>query len=83
MKFGVRPRALKKVLMPVLLAAVATTFLSVCLGPPALHRFVLGYDETMLTSEQQLLLLNIARRYSGFPIHFTTTSNIAATFDWT
>ena len=33
--------------------------------------------------EQQLLLLNIARWHAGLSFHFTTTSNIAATFDWT
>jgi hypothetical protein len=54
-----------------------------CAGPPALQRSVIGYDETTARLEQQLLLLNIARVNSGLPIHFTTTSSIAATFDWT
>jgi len=54
-----------------------------CVGPPALQRSVIGYDETTARLEQQLLLLNIARVNSGLPIHFTTTSSIAATFDWT
>lgn len=80
---NLRPKALKRVLVQALFAALASTLLSACLGPPALHRSVLGYDETVLTLEQQLLLLNIARRHNGFPVHFTTTSNIAATFDWT
>ena len=31
----------------------------------------------------KLLLLNIARTHNGMPVHFTTTSSIAATFDWT
>ena len=54
-----------------------------CAGPPALQRSVIGYDETTAQLEQQLLLLNIARLDVGLPIHFTTTSSIAATFDWT
>jgi len=59
------------------------TLLSACVGPTALHRSVLAYDETTLQIEQQLLLLNIARWHAGLSLHFTTTSNIAATFDWT
>ena len=54
-----------------------------CAGPPALQRAVIGYDQTTADLEQQLLLLNIARINAGEPIHFTTTSSIAATFDWT
>jgi hypothetical protein len=54
-----------------------------CAGPPALQRAVIGYDETTAKLDQQLLLLNIARLNAGLPIHFTTTSSIAATFDWT
>ena len=53
-----------------------------CVGPPALQRAVIGYDETTAKLDQQLLLLNIARLSSGLPIHFTTTSSIAASFDW-
>ncbi len=53
-----------------------------CLGPPTLQRAVIGYDETTAKLDQQLLLLNIARLSSGLPIHFTTTSSIAASFDW-
>ena len=65
----------------ILLACV--TLVAACVGPTALHRSVLAYDETTLQIEQQLLLLNIARWHAGLPLHFTTTSNIAATFDWT
>ncbi len=54
-----------------------------CMGPPALHRAVLGYDTVTSKLEQQLLLLNIARKATGRPVHFTVTSSIAATFDWT
>ena len=78
-----RIKGVRKVLLRVLLVAMASTLLPACLGQPALHRSVLGYDETVLTTEQQLLLLNIARQHNGIPVHFTTTSNIAATFDWT
>ncbi len=53
-----------------------------CAGPPALERAVIGYDQTTAKLEQQLLLLNIARMNAGEPIHFTKTSAIAATFDW-
>jgi hypothetical protein len=62
---------------------VAATVLGGCVGPPVLERQVLGYDEVTSEIEQKLLLLNIARVDAGRPIHFTTTSSIAATFDWT
>lgn len=54
-----------------------------CAGPLVLERQVLGYDEVTSALDQKLLLLNIARVDRGRPIHFTTTSSIAATFDWT
>ena len=57
--------------------------LGACAGPPTLQRSVIGYDEKTARLDQQLLLLNIARVNSSLPIHFTTTSSIAATFDWT
>ena len=57
--------------------------LGACAGPPALQHSVIGYDETTARLDHQLLLLNIARVNSGLPIHFTTTSSIAASFDWT
>jgi len=62
---------------------LAATVLGGCVGPPVLERQVLGYDEVISEIEQKLLLLNIARVDAGRPIHFTTTSSIAATFDWT
>jgi len=61
---------------------VAATVLGGCVGPPVLERQVLGYDEVTSEIEQKLLLLNVARVDVGRPIHFTTTSSIAATFDW-
>jgi len=62
---------------------VAATLLGGCIGPPVLERQVLGYDEVTSEIDQKLLLLNIGRIDAGRPIHFTTTSSIAATFDWT
>ena len=64
------------------LALVAASGIAGCAGPPALERAVIGYDQTTAKLEQQLLLLNIARMNAGEPIHFTKTSAIAATFDW-
>jgi hypothetical protein len=54
-----------------------------CVGPPALHKSVLGYDETTNQLEQEILLLNIARLSQESPVHFTVTGSIAATFDFT
>ena len=68
------------VLAPMISLAVA---LGGCVGPPVLQEQVIAYDEVTSEIEQALLLLNIARVDSGRPVHFTTTSSIAATFDWT
>lgn len=54
-----------------------------CVGPPVLERQVLGYDGVAKTLDEKLLLLNIARVDKGQNVHFTSTSSIAATFDWT
>ncbi len=54
-----------------------------CVGPPALHKSVLGYDHTTNLLEQEILLLNIARLSQESPVHFTVTGSIAATFDFT
>ena len=48
-----------------------------------LERQVLGYDEVTRTLDEKLLLLNIARVSNNDPVHFTSTSSIAATFNWT
>jgi hypothetical protein len=48
-----------------------------------LERQVLGYDQIAKTLNEKLLLLNIARVANGEAVHFTSTSSIAATFDWT
>lgn len=57
--------------------------LSACAGPPALHRAVLSYDETISRLESEMLLLNVARLQAELPPHFTVTSSVAATFNWT
>jgi len=44
---------------------------------------VLGYDEVTRMLDEKLLLLNIARVSNQEPVHFTSTSSIAATFNWT
>lgn len=54
-----------------------------CAGPPVLQRQVLGYDEVTKSLDEKLLLLNIARVANYENVHFTSTSSIAATFDWT
>ena len=66
--------------MTLLLMALAVAG---CAGPPVLERQVIGYDEVTSRLDQSLLLLNIARADRGRPVHFTSTSSIAATFDWT
>ena len=62
---------------------VLALMLTGCVGPPALHRSVLGYDETTNQLDQEILLLNIARLSHEAPVHFTMTGSIAATFDFT
>src|SRR5499427_6391560 len=66
-----------------LLAGAITVAISGCVGPPVLERQVLGYDEVTKTLDEKLLLLNIARVSNQEPVHFTSTSSIAATFNWT
>jgi hypothetical protein len=66
-----------------LLAGAITIAVSGCLGPPVLERQVLGYDEVTRALDEKLLLLNIARVSNQEPVHFTSTSSIAATFNWT
>jgi hypothetical protein len=66
-----------------LLAGAITVAISGCVGPPVLERQVLGYDEVTKMLDEKLLLLNIARVSNQEPVHFTSTSSIAATFNWT
>jgi hypothetical protein len=72
-----RPRPMRALAM----SSIAL-LLSGCLGPVSLRDAVLGYDRTVSGIERELLLLNIARLRDRVPVHFTVTSNIAATFDY-
>ena len=66
-----------------LLPGVIAVAVSDCAGPPVLEQQVLGYDEVTKTVDDKLLLLNIARVANIETVHFTSTSSIAATFNWT
>jgi hypothetical protein len=66
-----------------LLTGAIAVAISGCVGPPVLERQVLGYDEVTKALDEKLLLLNIARVSNQEPVHFTSTSSIAATFNWT
>jgi len=67
----------------ILAGCVVALVLSGCLGPTVLDQQVLSYDEVTRKLDEKLLLLNIARVDTDESIHFTSTSTIAATFDWT
>jgi hypothetical protein len=71
-----------RAILSLLTGAIAAA-VSGCVGPPVLERQVLGYDEVTRTLDEKLLLLNIARVSNYEPVHFTSTSSIAATFNWT
>ncbi|MGD8262778.1 MAG: hypothetical protein PVF14_16200 [Desulfobacterales bacterium] len=66
---------------PIFLVAGAL-ILAGCIGPVALHKAVLEYDDTVQRLESEILLLNIARLHNNLPDHYTVTSAIAATFDF-
>ena len=66
-----------------LLTGAIAVAVSGCAGPSVLERQVLGYDEVTKTLDEKLLLLNIARVSQQETVHFTSTSSIAATFNWT
>jgi hypothetical protein len=72
----------RRAALNMLTGAIAVA-MSGCLGPPVLERQVLGYDEVTKALDEKLLLLNIARVSNQEPVHFTSTSSIAATFNWT
>jgi len=67
--------------LPILLVA-GVLILAGCVGPVALHKAVLEYDDTVQRLESEMLLLNIARLHNNLPDHYTVTSAIAATFDF-
>ncbi len=69
---------------PAFLFLVACTLaLAGCMGPVSLRNAVLGYDETISTLQSEMLVLNIARAHHQLPIHFTVTSSVTATFEYT
>jgi hypothetical protein len=49
-------------------------------GPVLLNKAVIQYDNNVLETEKQLLLLNILRMHDDQPPHFTAASSISATF---
>lgn len=51
-----------------------------CASTIALDRMVLAYDQSTTDSVSKQLLLNIARARYSQPIHFTSVSNITATY---
>lgn len=53
-----------------------------CASRATLHKVVLDYDETVSRAQAEMLLLNVARARHQRPLHFTTVSGIAATFDY-
>lgn len=65
------------------IAGALVMVLNGCLSPLAMHRAVLEYDRTATKLEAEMLLLNIARTSYFRPLHFTTISSVAATFDFT
>lgn len=62
--------------------ALVGLFLTGCLAPIAMHQAVLSYDETVTQVSSEQLLLNIVRARYNRPVHFTTVSSVAATFDF-
>jgi hypothetical protein len=47
----------------------------------ALDRAVIAYDRSVVDLVSKLLLINIARAHQNEPMHFTTVSSIAATYN--
>lgn len=73
----------RRVILAIILTCVCAAAIGSCAGPPVLEQQVLGYDEVTKALDEKLLLLNIARVANYETVHFTSTSSIAATFDWT
>jgi hypothetical protein len=47
-----------------------------------MHQAVLSYDQTVTQVSSEQLLLNVVRARFHRPVHFTTVSSVAATFDF-
>ncbi|WP_228719852.1 hypothetical protein [Methylococcus geothermalis] len=62
---------------------LAAIHLAGCLAPMALDQAVLAYDEAATDIVDKQILLNIARAARHQPIHFTSLSSIAATYNFT
>lgn len=67
---------MKRSLLALFLCSCATT------GAVALDHAVMAYDRTVVDVVSKLLLLNIARAHRDMPVHFTTVSSIAATYNF-
>ena len=78
---GSRVNPCRRAILNLVTGAIAVA-VSGCAGPPVLERQVLGYDEVTRALDAKLLLLNIARVSNEETVHFTSTSSIAATFNW-
>ena len=66
----------------ILFLGMALPLLPGCLSPIAMHQAVLSYDQTVTQVSSEQLLLNIVRARFHRPVHFTTVSSVAATFDF-
>lgn len=64
------------------LCLLAPLLLQGCLSPIVLNRAVNAYDQAVTDGLSEQLLVNIARAANRDPVHFTTVSSIAATFDF-
>lgn len=62
---------------------ISTMLISGCTSNIALDRELLAYDTTTSESVSKQLLINVARSRRNEPIHFTSVSNIAATYKFT
>ncbi len=65
-----------------LASALALVVTAGCVGRTAFSDTVLDYDDSVSRAQARMLLLNIARAHHRRPLHFTTVSGIAATFDF-
>ena len=65
------------------LVALSCLFISGCFGPPSMNRALLQYDQSLVQSQTELLLVNIARLQEGLPLHFITMGQISAAFEFT
>jgi hypothetical protein len=63
-----------------LITAVLTLTGCASFGPLVLNSAVIKYDNNVLQSEEELLLLNIVRMHDDQPPHFTVASSVQATY---